>query len=758
MRKIEKQRHADEQRLNYTVTFPTGTTEKMVQEWLRAVSADLIPNAKDDGTTPTVVSEVRWTPKGLRHILRINPLDDGHIKQMLETHIHGTVTDPVDTPEESLRMDPVFALDVRMTDMAQHLNIAGSDALVRSILTSVPPLNEGEQVAYQVILSSASKAELPQIGNGMFGLFSGKQQPSAEDAKTYEQRASQPLLNVTIRIAVEASNEIRGRQLAGGLIKSLRQANSHRTELTGLIRNIENREVISYAYTPRNKTAQLTIPETAALIAMPIGDPHVPGLTQGAARRLSATEAISSDGEWTIGHNDIHGREKRITLPKQFVSQHIAVIGSPGTGKSVLLTNLIVQYAMAGLGIFTIDAGQDISEQRLYYRVLNAIPRNRAEDVICINPHDDPDNPVSINILDQDLGLGAISIVKGVFEAIYHDSQKGVVTVPEVLHNGLWTLIEASTDEKKYTVIDLASLLSPRNQKEWEWACELIKSVQDPELRDFWARHSEALKPLKHRDRSEWDKYVGPTHRRLWQLAGRPELRYLFGQTNSTVKIKELMEQNKILLFSVGGMDDPEAAQIASSLLTNLAWACAQQISPNQPNVMVLDEFQVSANIQGGLPDILARARALNLGLVLATQYVTREDIPRQLQSAVFNNTATRIVFRSSNREAAEWSREFGRNVYTDTDITRLQRFHAVAQVANAAGDRSPVTIKALKPAEETGLTKYVIDQSRKRYGRHVDAVRREIAERRRAVPVTVGATTEGPLNEMPYDPENWND
>ena len=728
--KHDNQIKLDKSRLVYTVTFPTGTTDSMIQDWLRSVGADLIPNKGDGGSVPTVVTEVRWTPKGIRHVLRVTPQDDGHVMSMLEAHIPGVIYDPVDTPEESVEIQPVYTVDMVMSDMTKPLSISNADALVRSILTSVPPLSEGEQVAYQVILGHAKRFATVGSRRGVVNtLIYGKIEIAPEDAKIMEQRASQARLNASIRIAVQAPSEIRGKQLAGGLIKSLRQANSSRTGFGHVAWSGDTSDVISSALTPGGKTAQLIIPEAAALIAMPSGDPQAAGLTQGAARRLQATEAISSTGEWLLGHNDIHGREKPITLPKEFVSQHVSVVGAPGSGKSTLLQNGIAHYAEAGLGIFVIDAGQDVSTQRLFYRALDAMPHSRKDDVICINPAGDMDYPVSINILDQDFGMAAIGIVKDVIESIFHDASKGTVSVGQVIQNGLWTLIEAGG----YTLADLKPLISPQNAAEGAWSAAMIRGVKDPELQDFWARNPGALKSWSDNSgRRDWNEYIKPTLRRIWTITDRPEIRHLLGQSKSTVKIKDAMQQNKILLFSVGGMDDPEAASIISSLFTQMAWVAAQSITPTKPNVLFLDEFQVSANIQGGLPDMLARARALNLGLVLATQFVTREDIPRQLQSAVYNNTATKIVFRSASGEAEKWSREFGRRLVTDNDITRLHKYHAVAQVANATGDRSPVTFKAYRPAPDTNLTNHLLAQSRSRYGRHVDKVRHEIQERRR--------------------------
>ncbi|MFI2837527.1 hypothetical protein [Mycolicibacterium sp. PDY-3] len=651
--RFELQRQLDASRLMYTVTFPTGTTDLMVRQWLESVHADLIPNSGDKFANPSVVVEVRWTPAGIRHILRVTPQDQGHVLAMLETHIPGVVYDPVDSPEESVVMNPVYVQNVVMSDKSKPLNIKDAEsahALVRSILTSVPSLSAGEQVSYQVILGFGRKLALPNPASLYKRVIYGNQETSADDLKLMEQRSTQKLFNAVIRIAVEAGSEIRGKQLVGGLIKSVRQANSHKTTLEGKTRvDEENSTVISLALTNSERTAQLVIPEAAALVAMPSGDPQAAGLSQGAARRLQATDAISSTGEWLLGHNDIHGREKPITLPKEFISQHVAVVGAPGSGKSTLLQNGIAHYAKAGLGIFVVDAGQDISTQRLFYRALDAMPHERKADVICINPSEDMEHPVSINILDQDFGMGAIGIVKGVIESLFHDAAKGTVSVGQVIQFGLWTLIEAGG----YTLADLAPLVSPQNAAEGAWSASLIKGAKDIELKNFWARHPGSLKAWNDdRGRKDWNMFVQPTLRRLWTITDRPELRHLLGQSKSTIKIKDAMQQNKILLFSVGGMDDPEAASIISSLFTQMAWVAAQSITPEKPNVLFLDEFQVSANIQGGLPDMLARARALNLGLVLATQFVTREDIPRQLQSAVFNNTATKIVFRSASGEA----------------------------------------------------------------------------------------------------------
>lgn len=754
---VKAQENMDVSRKSYTLVYPAGTTDKQIHSFLRSIGTSLVPNASDKGATPTLVFEVRWTPKGVRHVLRVTPQDDAHVKLMLDAHLPGITYDLADTEDEKLDINPVFAVNVQMSDCSRLLTMSTTkgqslvDDVANGILHSVPSVNEGEVVAYQVIVSHTDNlAHPPQ--KVVRSLIHGKVELSPEDLKEINQKRAEHNFNVTMRIGVQAGSEIRGRELAGGIIRTIRQINNERVQLNGAIVRGHLRDLFTYALTSKKRTAQLTVTELSGLMASPIGDPQVPGLTQGAARRIPATEAIPSSGDWVLGNSDVHGRERPIALEKEGIVRHAIVIGAPGTGKTTFLANGVTQLAAAGLGIVVVDAGKDLTAERLYYRALDGMPRSRMNDVICINPNQDASHPVSINLLDQGLGTEAINMIVGVFESLYPDIAKGV-SVRELIHHGLWTLIEAGG----YSVIDLPTLFSPRNATEDQWARSLIKGVKDPELKDFWERNPGASEPLnsKSKDRDSWNKYTEPIMRRLWQLTSRPDIRFMFGQTHSTINVAEALRENKILLFSVGGMDDEQAAQLAASMFTTLVWQVAQQLkpAPQLPNVLFADEFQVSTRIQGGLSDMLARGRALKLGVVLATQFITRESIPQELRSSAVNQPATRIVFNSGSKEADVWSREFGRLTVTENDITRLAKYHGVAQVVNGDGNRSPVTFKALRPAPETGISKQIVALSRQRHGRDADLVRREIVERRRAVPSTRPVSRE-PKSDRPNGEE----
>lgn len=64
-----------------------------------------------------------------------------------------------------------------------------------------------------------------------------------------------------------------------------------------------------------------------------------------------------------------------------------------------------------------------------------------------------------------------------------------------------------------------------------------------------------------------------------------------------------------------------------------------------------------------------------------------------------------------------------------------LARYEGIAQISTDARTSRPVTLRALAPLKPTGMTSAVIAASRKKYGRPLSEVEKEITERRAATP-----------------------
>jgi DNA helicase HerA-like ATPase len=74
--------------------------------------------------------------------------------------------------------------------------------------------------------------------------------------------------------------------------------------------------------------------------------------------------------------------------------RHIYIIGKTGTGKSELLSDLVMQDIKEGKGVCFMDPHGDAVED-----LLQMIPPERAEDVIYFNPSDN-DRPMGLNLLE----------------------------------------------------------------------------------------------------------------------------------------------------------------------------------------------------------------------------------------------------------------------------------------------------------------------------------------------------------------------
>jgi hypothetical protein len=233
---------------------------------------------------------------------------------------------------------------------------------------------------------------------------------------------------------------------------------------------------------------------------------------------------------------------------------------------------------------------------------------------------------------------------------------------------------------------------------------------------------------------------------RAWQLVSRPEARYIIGQSQSSFKMADVLAGNKILLVSLAGLPT-ETASLLGTLLVNALWTAAQTMTPDKPNFLYLDEFQLMTRLPMGLDDMLARARKHKLGVVLGTQYL--EDLPMELKNAVINNARSRVIFQSSAKEARTWQQEMGRQYVTENDITRLPRYEAYAQLVTDSGVGQPVTLHALKPLPTTGVAKEAIAISQHKYGKPLADVEAQMVARRKGTPTKKS-------NRLPVGIKEW--
>jgi hypothetical protein len=407
------------------------------------------------------------------------------------------------------------------------------------------------------------------------------------------------------------------------------------------------------------------------------------------------------------------GAERPVAVSPHDATKHLHVIGPTGTGKTTLLANLAKQDMQRGHGVIVLESKGD-----LYRMVLDRVPRRRIKDVIVLDVNDTT-YPVSFNVLNTGTSSSAVDELSALITGIYGDH--GSVYAPMLMYYGLHAL--AATPG--HTFIDLPALLTPLSPEEVAWRDDLVQRLDNRDVRQFWQRYLDD----KNKER---DRMAAPVHNRIWQLAVRPEIRNIIGQSRSSFTFEQVLMENKILLINLNGVRVGEsAASLTGTLLMNALWSAVRTVKLTKPAFLYLDEFQDFINLPVNAADMLAKTRSFGLGMVLAHQDLDQLSKVRGLEQAVLANARSKVVFQTSARDARVMQREFGRLVDED-DFINLRAYEAIVRVATGDGVSAPISITTEPPSRTTRVANAVLTASRTKYGRPIAEVEAEIENRRR--------------------------
>src|SRR6185437_6021390 len=157
----------------------------------------------------------------------------------------------------------------------------------------------------------------------------------------------------------------------------------------------------------------------------------------------------------------------------------------------------------------------------------------------------------------------------------------------------------------------------------------------------------------------------------------RTSTRLMLGQS-SGLDLDEVLHRGQVLLVSLAkGKLGTETANLTGSLLVATLWQAVLgrvQVpgSARRPFYMFLDEFQDIVRLSDSLPDLLAQARGLGVGAVLAKQYLAQ--LPDGVRAAVLGTVRSQVVFQVEYDDAKLLERRFAPSL-TASDLMGLGRY-----------------------------------------------------------------------------------
>ena len=458
----------------------------------------------------------------------------------------------------------------------------------------------------------------------------------------------------------------------------------------------------------------------------------LPGLTVRTTRlrpvppEVAALSRGETGASLPLGVNRYLGQQQEIFLTEADRRQHVYVVGQTGTGKTTLLKNLALADMEAGHGVAVVDPHGDLFEE-----LLALVPAHRREDVIVFDPTDKT-QPVGLNMLechDEDERYFVVREMRAIMERLMNDqyqSQAAHFTGPTFYQHMQVNMLLAMSDlDDPGTLLEFHQIFQqPDYWKRWlplRWSDSRLRSWVDNVLpsTDYLKRGSEVL---------SMGEYLSS---RFEDFLFDPRLRLIFGQKRSTIDLRCVMDEGKILLVNLakGHLSEANARFLGMILMAKLQAAAMSRIdlpvAQRRPFYLYVDEFQSLATQNFTL--LLSEARKFGVGLTLANQFAAQIEDQR-ITRALFGNVGTLIAFRVG-RADAELLAPLLQSHFDADDLTNLPNWQACLKTTVGGQTATPFSLQTLLPAAlpDTAMSDDLRAVSAARYGRPRVEVEAEI-------------------------------
>jgi hypothetical protein len=414
-----------------------------------------------------------------------------------------------------------------------------------------------------------------------------------------------------------------------------------------------------------------------------------------------------------FGETTFRNRRVRFGIKRNDRTQHMYIIGKTGVGKTKLLENMAIEDIRAHEGVAIIDPHGEFAE-----RVLHYIPAERIDDVVYFNPSD-TEYPIGFNPLESVSGEYRHLIASGlmgVFKKIWPDVWSA--RMEYILNNTLLALLEFPGS----TIMGVVRMLAEKGYRD-----RIVGNLKDPVIRSFWVNEF-----ARYTDRYAIEA-VAAIQNKVGQFISNPLIRNIIGQPKSTINIRQIMDEGKILVANLarGKIGEDNSALLGAMLVTKLQQAAMSRVNiPEEKRrdfYVYIDEFQNFST--ESFASILSEARKYRLCLILAHQYI--EQLDEEVRPAVFGNVGTIVCFRVGAEDAEFLEKELAPE-FDATDLLNLDRKTIYVKllidgIVSKAFSAEVLPAVTLTPPKES-FAELILEQSRRQCGVPQVSVEKKIA------------------------------
>jgi len=569
--------------------------------------------------------------------------------------------------------------------------------------------------------------------------------------KEIEAKSSKLGFKTMIRIVALDTDPTAAQQKLDLVVGSFKQFNS--TNLNGFIAApiAESAQEVLGDYVNRRFNAPgyvLNVAELASIYHLPSQSVTTPNIVWAGAKKgeppatLPLVDEVPAAELTPIGITNFRGTEEKFGIKIKDRRRHVYIIGKSGSGKSVLLQNMTLDDINEGRGVAVVDPHGDYVDY-----IAERIPSNRIQDVVLFDPND-KEFPIAFNILeveDPKYKVITASGVVGVFKKIFGESWG-----PR-LEYWLSSAVLALLDYPNATLMMIPQLFVDRDFRD-----QVIAAVQDPIIKSRWINEYNKL------DQKQQSETISPILNKVGQFLSTSIIRNVVGQPNSSINVRSILDDGKILLVKLtkGLIGEDNAALLGALIVTKIQLAAMSRAdiadaTQRKDFFLYVDEFQNFAT--DAFATILSEARKYGLCLTVAHQYIAQ--LSEAVSKSIFGNVGTIISFRVGADDGAFLKQEF-MPTFDEQDLVNLNIYNIYLKLSIDGVTANAFSAGTLPPStEKTGNINNVIQESRKRYGRHVDMVQKDMQDVQDSInagrhvgPVIAPAGQERPVSSPTQD------
>ncbi len=418
-----------------------------------------------------------------------------------------------------------------------------------------------------------------------------------------------------------------------------------------------------------------------------------------------------------FGYTNFRNERKKFGIKRDDRRRHFYAIGKTGMGKSAMLANMAVQDIQRGDGVGFIDPHGETAES-----ILSFIPESRVNDVVYFNPADQ-ERAIGFNVMekvDKEHRHLVASGLMGVFKKIWPDVWSP--RMEYILNNTILALL----DYPNSTLLGINRMMSDKDFRN-----KVIEKITDPVVKSFWTKEF-----------ASWSQQyateaVAAIQNKVGQFTSAALVRNIIGQVNSTIDMRDIMDNRKILIvnLSKGRIGEDNSTLLGALIITKLQLAAMERVNiPEEERkdfFLYIDEFQNFAT--RSFINILSEARKYRLALTLSHQYIGQLDeydkVGHHMRDAIFGNVGTIVTFRLGAEDAELIEKEFVPSIIVE-DIINLPKYNIYAKLMIDGVSGRPFSAETIPPTEkeEKTIKEKIIRTSGERYGTSREKVEEKLS------------------------------